>query len=366
MEQLIKQDEFFKKYNIDQIDFRKTKLIWSKLELIYANYCKEIPKLEASGVYILNNLMKLSKVHSVKYRIKDPEHVIEKIIRKKSEDPQIDINIDNYKTELTDLIGLRALHLFKEEWYQIHEYIITTWDLKRKPIANYRKGDNEEYINLFQENGCESKQHKFGYRSVHYIIETRPEKETYFAEIQVRTVFEEAWSEIDHTIRYPYDQDNPLFGEYLLNFNRLAGNADEMGTFILNFKRELQRFKENQQKVTTNIKEESQINSFNIQKVIEKMSSIIKNVVCVEWELGKLNIYGYFDDRKSRLELLASLLINKQVSLEFFTQRISDERMILKSYLSAMKNIKVKDADVAATSALDIYLEEVRKCTNII
>lgn len=362
MKQLIEQNEFLKKYNIDQVDFKKTKLIWNQLKLIYVDYCREIQKLEASGVYILNNLMKLSKVHSVRYRIKDPEHVIEKIIRKKNEDSEIDINIDNYKTELTDLIGLRALHLFKEEWHQIHEYIITTWDLKRKPIANYRKGDNEEYINLFQENGCEVKQHKFGYRSVHYIIETKPEKEKYFAEIQVRTVFEEAWSEIDHTIRYPYNQDNPLFGQYLLNFNRLAGNADEMGTFILNLKRELQRLEENHQQTIINVEEKLLKNSFNIMRVIERMSIIIKNVIGARWELIQININSYFDDHNSRLELLASLYINKQVSLKFFTQCVSDERKILKSFLSTMENIKVKDANVAASSALNIYFKEVRNC----
>ena len=51
-------------------------------------------------------------------------------------------------------------------------------------------------------------------------------------EIQVRTVFEEAWSEIDHIMRYPYDVDNPIITEYLGIFNRIVGSADEMGTFL--------------------------------------------------------------------------------------------------------------------------------------
>jgi len=62
---------------------------------------------------------------------------------------------------------------------------------------------------------------------------------TYTAEIQVRTVFEEAWSEIDHNIRYPYDIDNPILAGYLVMFNTLSGNADEMGTFIKFLKNEL-------------------------------------------------------------------------------------------------------------------------------
>src|SRR5690606_29677137 len=71
------------------------------------------------------------------------------------------------------------------------------------------------------------------------IIETKPAKNTYFAEIQVRTIFEEGWSEIDHTIRYPYDQENPIYGQFLMILNRLAGSADEMGTFIMFLKNTL-------------------------------------------------------------------------------------------------------------------------------
>jgi hypothetical protein len=59
------------------------------------------------------------------------------------------------------------------------------------------------------------------------------------AEVQVRTIFEEGWSEIDHRIRYPYDMDNLLLSQFLVIFNRLAGSADEMGSFIRFLKREL-------------------------------------------------------------------------------------------------------------------------------
>lgn len=150
--------------------------------------------------------------------------------------------------ELTDLIGVRALHLFKEDWNQIHDLITNTWDLNEIPTAYYREGDSTEYKKSFQEKGCEPKEHPFGYRSVHYIIETKPAKTKYFAEIQVRTIFEEAWSEIDHTIRYPYDQDNQIFGQFLMILNRLAGSADEMGTFVQFLKKYLKTQEASHQK----------------------------------------------------------------------------------------------------------------------
>jgi putative GTP pyrophosphokinase len=240
MKELIDKREFLEKYNIEGKYFEMTGLKWIDLQKIHSDYVKEVPRLEASAVYLFNSLMKTSNVHSVRYRVKDAEHVIEKIIRKRVKEPKHIISIDNYKSELTDLIGLRAIHLFKEEWFPIHELITTTWDLHENPVVYYREGDSVEYKTKFEEVGCDTREHPFGYRSVHYIVETKPAKRTYFAEIQVRTIFEEAWSEIDHKIRYPYDQENILFGQFLLILNRLAGSADEMGTYIQFLKKEMQ------------------------------------------------------------------------------------------------------------------------------
>ncbi len=53
-----------------------------------------------------------------------------------------------------------------------------------------------------------------------------------FSEIQVRTIFEEGWSEIDHKVRYPNFMDNKLVSYFLTIFNRMSGSADEMGTFV--------------------------------------------------------------------------------------------------------------------------------------
>nr|WP_279286182.1 hypothetical protein [Clostridium thermarum] len=65
-----------------------------------------------------------------------------------------------------------------------------------------------------------------------YVIKSHPTNEIIFAEIQVRTIFEEAWRELDHDVRYPYDMDNELLRSYLIMFNRSAGTTDEMGSFI--------------------------------------------------------------------------------------------------------------------------------------
>ena len=234
------KEEFFKTYNIKVEDFEKTGLAWIDLQTIYDDFSSYRDELEPSAILIFNRLMKAKNVHSVRYRVKDAEHLIEKIIRRKIENEASNITIDNYKLEVTDLIGLRALHLFKENWEHINDFIKSNWNVKGLPVANFRKGDSEDVINFFKEKGCEPNEHKYGYRSVHYIIETQPGKKKYYAEIQVRTIFEEAWSEIDHTIRYPYDLHNPILFQFLSILNRFAGGADEMGSFIKFLKNELE------------------------------------------------------------------------------------------------------------------------------
>jgi ppGpp synthetase/RelA/SpoT-type nucleotidyltranferase len=171
-------------------------------------------------------------VHSLKYRVKDADHLIAKIIRKRILAPDRQISIDNYATEITDLIGVRAMHLYKQDWQAIHEFVKETWDLGEQPTAYVRDGDPQELVDLYAASGCAVKEHPFGYRSVHYILKSQPAKGAAFVELQVRTIFEEAWSEIDHQMRYPANMGDALLTEFLRIFNRLAGSADEMGGFI--------------------------------------------------------------------------------------------------------------------------------------
>ena len=232
MANLLPQLEFLKKYRIDAEAFEKTTLAWVDLEAIHANYTSLLPELEGIATMISNQLMKVDKVHSVRYRTKDAEHLIAKIIRKRIDKADRVIDIDNYLIQVTDLIGLRAIHLFKEDWLSIHRAIIGKWDLKEDVKAYVREGDNSVIQNAFAEEGLTVENHKYGYRSIHYTAKTKPAKTEYFAEVQVRTIFEEGWSEIDHDVRYPYEQDNLLYENFSSILNRLAGSADEMGSFI--------------------------------------------------------------------------------------------------------------------------------------
>ena len=54
MKKIIAKSTFLAKYSIDPKTFEETKLKWEDLETIYEDYLKEIPKLEASAIYLFN------------------------------------------------------------------------------------------------------------------------------------------------------------------------------------------------------------------------------------------------------------------------------------------------------------------------
>jgi len=234
-----KRQSILRQVNVTQDRFDQIGLNWDELIAIFKDYTKKYPELLKTAEVMANSLMAVTNVHSVRFRAKDPEHLIAKIIRKRNNDPNRDISMKNYQSEITDLIGVRAIHLLKNHWKPIDKFIIDKWDLHEQQIAYIRAGDPKSYSKSFGESGFKIEEHQFGYRSLHYIAITKPGKEQYLAEIQVRTIFEEGWSEIDHKVRYPNATDNPLFNEFLSIFNRLAGSADEMGSFIMNLKSDL-------------------------------------------------------------------------------------------------------------------------------
>lgn len=236
---MLNKEKFFQEFSIEEEHFNATGLDWNELVKIYDDYMELVPELEKIADSFAFQLIDTNGVHSVRRRVKKPKHLIEKIIRKGKKYVDRDISVENYKDIVTDLIGVRILHLFKDDWTDIHNEILKRWKTVETPQINIRPGDynmdalKEHMADL----KCEIIVREHGYRSVHYLIETNTETgNKLYIEMQVRTVFEEAWSEIDHIIRYPYDVDNAVLSDYLSIFNRIVGSADEMGTFIKNLK----------------------------------------------------------------------------------------------------------------------------------
>jgi ppGpp synthetase/RelA/SpoT-type nucleotidyltranferase len=209
------------------------------LKDIYSDFVDYEVSYENQADFIANILRSQPMVHSVKSRIKEPNRLIEKIIRK-TEDRKLkygkdfQFTSDNYKNEINDLIGIRVIHIFKDQWQDIHEFITKTWKVI-EVTANVREGDNTK---KFEELDIEVRSRISGYRSVHYLVEFYPTNEKVIAEIQVRTIFEEGYGEIDHRLRYSHVEIPEILKSNLLLFNRIVGSADEMASLINDLSKE--------------------------------------------------------------------------------------------------------------------------------
>lgn len=281
MHQLMNEEEFLKKYSINEEKFKDTGIVWGDLESIFNDYTSCIGLLEHTGKTIADVLRTHPDAHTVRMRIKEPEHLIEKLIRKKINDSGFSFSIDDYKTKITDLIGLRVLHLYKDQAINLDDMIRNYWDLEETVTIYIRQGDIEdgEKVELEADGKFNVKKHSAGYRSWHYLIKSRLTKELTLAEIQVRTIFEEGWSEIDHQLRYPYYVGDQILTNQLLVLNRLAGSADEM---VNSIKETLQRFdklNEEKQELNNMIEElRKEISNLNLKEPESKsLLSVVKN-----------------------------------------------------------------------------------------
>jgi len=232
-------DDFLIKYPYSKEIIQENNIKINNIKEIYEDYVEYESSYENRAQFIANILRSQEMVHSVKSRIKDPDRLVEKVIRKtenrKSKyGDEFEFTVDNYKNEINDLIGIRVIHIFKDQWQEIHDFIVNTWKVI-EITANVREGDN---IEVFGDPNIEVRSKASGYRSVHYLVEFYPTSQRVIAEIQVRTIFEEGYGEIDHRLRYSHKEIPEILQSNLLLFNRIVGSADEMASLINSLSKE--------------------------------------------------------------------------------------------------------------------------------
>ncbi len=167
-------------------------------------------KLIAEGLYEkLRDDKQLSPfIHFIKYRVKDSKHLREKIKRKaieqKTSGKKPNINYKNLFTKVTDLVGVRILHLHTKQIEKINPIILSLLQEHKYPIIEGPTAIcwDVEYENIFKKLEIPTNTRDSMYTSVHYIIRAN-KTNTITAELQVRTLMDEVWGEVSHQINYP-------------------------------------------------------------------------------------------------------------------------------------------------------------------
>lgn len=185
-------------------------------------------------------------VHSLRARPKESKSLYDKLVRKleKAEagGPAFDITPDNLFEKINDLAGVRLIHLHTSQFPKINESILTLLSDQSYLVLEGPKARvwDHEYKEIFEAMGIETEINPRMYMSVHYIVkESVKSKRT--AEIQVRTLAEELWGEVDHSFNYPVKSTVTSCREQLKVLARAASTCTRLVDSIYHTKNEAEK-----------------------------------------------------------------------------------------------------------------------------
>ena len=123
-------------------------------------------------------------IETIKSRIKSPESIIDKVMRK-----GIPLTVDSIEKNISDIAGIRVICAFPNDIYMLSEALLRQDDV--------RLITRKDYIRQPKDNG---------YRSLHLIIETpiflHNQTRLMKVEVQLRTISMDWWASLEHKIRY--------------------------------------------------------------------------------------------------------------------------------------------------------------------
>ncbi|MBQ6781288.1 MAG: tetratricopeptide repeat protein [Treponema sp.] len=173
----------------------------------------------------------LSSMPTYKSRIKSFKSYYRKVLRQKADEAETSKTL----VTLTDMMGIRVICAFLEDIQLAVEQIKQNFDVKE---VEYK--------------GAEQNFREFGYESIHVLVaipkECRPRNcdlplpENLVCEIQVRTILQDAWAEVEHELIYkteftPFDM--PLRRK-LASMNASLSLADIIFQEIRDYQKKLQ------------------------------------------------------------------------------------------------------------------------------
>lgn len=195
---------------------------------IYEEYdARDEARLKKVRHDFLQLLDDIKHVHLSTSRVKNINSILRKIIIKRHQNYRSrksaysTVTLKTYGVALTDLVGVRVILSYRGDWINVHQELLKLFPMRDRaayhngilphepgqtfmaewPKVYHAAGDR---VDSYKQADLEIHQHKKGYRSIHYTISYC---NTYI-ELQVRTIYDEAWSDVDH--RYVYKQEaNP-------------------------------------------------------------------------------------------------------------------------------------------------------------
>lgn len=266
------------------------------LDIIMSEYYQNMEvykKLKHDVEEIISTLLDMNqiKISNMTLRIKSEEALQNKVISKAK-----------YKhlDEITDILGCRIITLFENDVDRIFELISENFEVVE--IVDKRKKQKVNNI-------------EFGYTSLHIVVKFTDERcklveyqkyHNILFEIQLRTVLQHAWAEVEHGLGYKSFYEPPM--EIKRKLNRLAATLEILDEEFENIRYEIALYNQSLNKaekvLKTDINKDSLIAYINNCQFLNEMAqSIAKkynykiirdpNLISQQKLVAKINFFGY-------------------------------------------------------------------------
>ena len=253
-------------------------------------------------------------------------HIYSRVKEKNSLEKKIDTKAGKYSIidDITDVVGCRIISYFEDDVEKIVSIIKNEFDIDEENSVNKKA--------MLESN-------KFGYLSYHLICKISPnrlllpEYEKYKDikfEIQIRSILQHAWAEIEHDIGYKSSSAIPK--ELRRKFSRIAGLLETADENFCEIKKSIEIYEE---KILNNENEffQTDLNLNSLQLFVEnpiviELDNYIVNAdgkssLNTDIDLTSLARYldrlSYFNIKS--IEELKNLLISKKTIIEKFTTK---------------------------------------------
>ena len=282
--------------------------------------------------YVENTIKNVIKsgsidIHEIIGRVKTVESLSGKVSRKTY----------NNLTDIADLCGIRIITYFNDDVDKIASIINQEFEVDIANTIDKRKSEDPT---------------KFGYVSLHYVIslkEDRSPKLLYDKfkdiklEIQIRTVMQHAWAEIEHDLGYKSKEDIP--DKYRRQFSILAGLIELADDNFVQLKNNIVNYEKEAKEKLANLKAELPIDRTTLETYIKEDQFYAD---CLSEVIQALNSIKC--NTTINIPLLSSLI---QRLKELGLRTIDDVDELLKKYIDVYIRT-LKKRDISALKAISI------------
>ncbi len=234
----------------------------------YNSLIDDYKNMEQIVVHLLDEKLKAGDIRpmQIAHRIKTPESVMGKLSRKPDKYPSV--------RSIHDILGIRIICYFTDQVDQVAALIEEILDVDRKLSSDKRA--------LIEPTA-------FGYLSLHYICSLPKSSDypetlcRYKFEIQIRTILQHTWAEIEHDLGYKSEFSIPK--NVRREFSRVAGLLEIADESFLRIRNSIRTYEEEvREKISTDSADDMPLDLISLRAYLdlsESMNRLLADIAAI-------------------------------------------------------------------------------------